>query len=247
MKTSNTETVKVLIIINLVISEENILRTFKTYYKQIIKFNPDVFVKWINNLIIRKNIQSEDSTESDVIEFRKITQKYLKSGEINILNVIYFLDYLMGFIEKLYSKKKLGKDSSYIIILGIINYIIDPYLTNNIGLFYYIYEKFFENLNEKNAQSFIDFDKKFNEILEEKVNNSIITYLKIRNDNHTSKTFNKGRFPSISHDQQLNIIQMTNITMKQQILKVLLIKNLLKNICLVNLLKFFYQKQQTKK
>ena len=185
------------------ISEENILRAFKTYYKQIIKFNPDVFVKWIKNLIIRKNVQSNDSTESEVIEFREITQKYLKSTEINILNVVYFLDYLIEFIEKLMKSNKLGKDSLNIIILGIINYIIDPYLTNNIGLFYYIYEKFFENLNEKNAQSFIDFDKKFNEILEEKVNNSIITYLKIRNDNHTSKTFNKSRFPSISHDQQL--------------------------------------------
>ena len=185
------------------ISEENILRAFKTYYKKIIKFNPDVFVKWIKNLIIRKNIQSNDSTESDVIEFRNITQTYLKSGEINILNVVYFLDYLINFIKELLKSKKLGSDSLNIIILGIINYIIDPYLTNNIGLFYYIYEKFFENLNEKNAQSFIDFDKKFNEILEEKVNNSIITYLKIRNDNHTSKTFNKGRFPSISHDQQL--------------------------------------------
>jgi hypothetical protein len=35
------------------------------------------------------------------------------------------------------------------------------------------------------------------------VNNSIITYLKIRNDNANDKAFNQARFPSILYDDQL--------------------------------------------
>jgi len=49
-------------------------------------------------------------------------------------------------------------------------------------------------------QKIKDFEKNFNTILENKVNNSIITYLKIRNDQHNNIRFNQKRFPYITYD-----------------------------------------------
>jgi hypothetical protein len=180
------------------IPEEIIKKLFKDYYKKITTYDPSVFVKWMNTLKITKE-KTTNSKDDFNSHFREITKTYLIPNEINILNIVYYLNYITN--DKTFNE--LAKDSKNIIILGIIKHIIDPYLKNNIGVFYYIYKEFFENLNKDEKQSFKEFNNRFNEILENKVNNSIITYLKIRNDNHNDKTFNVKRFPHISYDDQL--------------------------------------------
>jgi hypothetical protein len=99
------------------IPEEIIKKLFKEYYTKITTYNPSVFVNWMNNLKITK--ESEDNFVS---HFRLITNTYLKSKEINILNIIYYLNYITN--DETF--KGLAKDSKNIILLGIIKHIIDP-------------------------------------------------------------------------------------------------------------------------
>lgn len=156
----------------------------KQILNDIIFFDITNFLEWVNtnaiNYIGTKNISLRD----EISEYLNLT-----TSQINVNNLIYFLE-SMDIIEKKFNIEVV-KD----LHLQIVSLIITPFFTERIK------DKFNLSKIERDFYSDIIAKEKLSNALNEKLNNSIITFLKIRNDDDVSAHYNTDRF-KIFHEKE---------------------------------------------
>jgi hypothetical protein len=167
-----------------------LLNDFKNAIKTLFSIDVTKFKGWLENVGISDEVKPK---------LTAFVYKYLNKTktEVNILNFVFLIKMFLSEFKK----NKLGTDTEQKINIGIVT-LIHYYLNNNFNVFWGLYQQIKVELGKSiKMQIYIDFESRLKNKLEEKSKNSIITYLKIRNDNHNDNDYNKSRF-KIFHNEE---------------------------------------------
>jgi hypothetical protein len=178
-----------------------------TYLDNFIKFDITAFNKSLNDTTNNTFFNSKDGKRNINGKFGK----YSNISEISVYNLIILLKECLNIkkTESSYYLDNVFYQFYYIVIMTIINPFIEQKMINNddkINILNVSEIKNFLNAFYINKQKLNDLNIK----ISEKINKNVITYLKIRNDQHGFDNYNYKRF-NIFIEDKMNALNEDNI------------------------------------